>query len=281
MSAVVISAQDVNRLRQLTGAGMMDCKKALSEANGDFEAAVDILRKRGQKVSSKRADRETTEGVVFVDTYANDSKGVIFALGCETDFVARNEEFVAIGKALLAAAVANNATSSEALLALQHQGRSFAENITDLIGKIGEKIEVVNFSFVEGEKLAYYVHSNLKVGVLVSLANVGSADYNAAGKDVGMQIAAMNPVAVDKDDVDATILERELEIGKAKAREEGKPENIVDKIAQGFVQKFYKDSTLLNQQFVKDAKLSVREYLNSLNKGMTVTVFKRVSLVAE
>ncbi len=281
MSAVVISAQDVNKLRQVTGAGMMDCKKALSEANGDFEAAVDILRKRGQKVSSKRADRETTEGVVFVKTYENDTKGVIFSLGCETDFVARNEEFVAIGKALLEAATAKDAASAEALLAIMHDGRPFSDHITDLIGKIGEKIEVSNYSLVHGEKLAYYVHSNLKVGVLVSLSNVGGADYNAAGKDVGMQAAAMNPVAVDKGDVDATILARELEIGKAKAREEGKPENIIEKIAQGFVEKFYKDSTLLNQQFVKDPKLTVRQYLDSLNKGMTVSVFKRVSLVAE
>lgn len=276
---MAITAQDVNKLRQMTGAGMMDCKKALVEAEGDFDKAIEILRKKGQKVSASRADRETNEGIVIVKTNEDNTVGVLVAFSCETDFVAKNEEFVALGEKLATAAFTNKPADADALKALKAEGDlTFNDKITELIGKIGEKLDIVAYEVMEGEAVVPYIHAGSKLGVLVSLKNTNGADVLEAGKDVGMQIAAMNPVAVDKDGVDATVVEKEIEIGKDQARQEGKPEEMLEKIALGKLNKFYKENTLLSQAFVKDNGVSIAQYLDSVSKGMTVAEFKRISI---
>lgn len=274
-----ISAQDVNKLRQMTGAGMMDCKKALTEAEGDFEKAIEILRKKGQKVSASRSDRDAKEGSVFVKVTDDKKEGFLIALNCETDFVAKNEEFQALGKQIVEAAFANKPASKEALLALSAGGNlSLNDKIVELVGKIGEKIEVSEYIHMKGEAVVAYIHAGSKLGVLVSLKGVNGKDVTDAGKDVGMQIAAMNPIAVDESSVDTSVIEKELEIAKAQILAEGKPANMVDKIAQGKLQRFYKDNTLLHQAFVKDNTKTVAQYLDSLTKGLTVAEFKRVTI---
>ncbi|MEX2336126.1 MAG: translation elongation factor Ts [Fulvivirga sp.] len=275
---MAITAKDVNKLRQMTGAGMMDCKKALTEANGDFDQAIDLLRKKGQKVSASRADRDVTEGSVFVRTNNDNTEGILIALNCETDFVGKNEEFQNLGNAILDIAFEKQPVDIDGLKKEKLGAVTVDEKITELVGKIGEKIEISEYVKVQGEAVVPYIHSGSKLGVLVSLKGTNGADVQEAGKDVGMQIAAMNPVAVDKDGVDASLVEKELEIGKEQALAEGKPENIVDKIAQGKLQKFYRDNTLLNQQFVKDSSLTVAGYLDSVSKGLTVNDFKRVAI---
>ncbi|WP_448700997.1 translation elongation factor Ts [Mucilaginibacter sp. AW1-3] len=283
MSTVQISAADVNKLRQQTGAGMMDCKKALTETNGDFEAAIDYLRKKGAKVAASRQDRESNEGVVIARSSADGKRGVIIELNCETDFVAKNAEFVAFGNAIANAAIEGNVTSVEELYNLEIDGDVNRIKIGDAViektGKIGEKIGVSKIEVVEGAKVVAYIHGNFRLGVLVALS-ADAAGADEAGKDVSMQIAAMNPVAIDKDGVDATTVERELEIAKEQIRAEGKPEEMVEKIAAGKLNKFYKDSTLLNQEFVKDSSKTVAAFLNGVEKGLTVTAFKRVALGA-
>ena len=273
-----ITAQDVNKLRQMTGAGMMDCKKALTEAEGDFEKAIEILRKKGQKVSASRADRQTTEGSVFVKSNDDNSSAVLVALACETDFVAKNEGFQDLGNQILEIAFANRPADVAGLLALPMDDLTVGEKITENIGKIGEKLEIVAFEIMTGDSVVSYVHAGSKLGVLVSLSGANGADVQQAGKDVGMQIAAMNPVAVDKSGVDESIINKELEIGREQALAEGKPENIVDKIAQGKLHKFLKDNTLLVQPFVKDNSMTVSSYLDSVSKGLTVSSFKRISI---
>ncbi len=276
---MAITAADVNRLRQMTGAGMMDCKKALTEADGDFEAARDILRKQGQKIADKRADNATAEGLVLVSVSEDGTSGKLVALACETEPVAKVEGFRLLAKQVLDAAVKNNAGTKEDLLgALEADGRSVQDHITDLMGKIGEKIDVVAYETLTAEKVASYIHSDNKKGVLVGFKNVGSADVAAVGKDVAMQIVAMSPVAVDKDGVDAGTVQREIEIGKEQARAEGKPEAMLEKIAEGKLNKFYKERTLLNQEFVKDSSLTIAKLLDSKQKGMTVSDFKRVNI---
>lgn len=275
---MAITAQEVNKLRQMTGAGMMDCKKALTEAEGDFEKAIDILRKKGQKVSASRADRETKEGTIVTHVSADGATGTLLSLTCETDFVAKNEDFVAFANTLLDLAVANKATSVDQILALPFENITTADKIVEMTGKIGEKIEISHYEVVSGEAVVPYIHSNGKLGVLVSLVNTNGAAVEEAGKDVAMQIAAMNPVAVDKDGVDASVVEREIEVGKDQARQEGKPEEMLEKIALGKLNKFYKENTLLSQQFVKDNSLSIAQYLDKVSKGMTVAAFKRVSI---
>jgi elongation factor Ts len=275
---MAITAQDVNKLRQMTGAGMMDCKKALTEAEGDFEKAVDILRKKGQKVSASRADRETKEGVVVTRVADGGAKGILLSLTCETDFVAKNEEFGSFANTLIDMAAANNAATKEDILALPFDTITVAEKIIEMTGKIGEKIEISHYEVITAEKVVTYIHSNGKLGVLVGMVNTSGAQVEDAGKDVAMQIAAMNPVAVDKDGVDASMIEREIEIGKEQARAEGKPEDMLEKIALGKLQKFYKESTLLSQQFVKDNSVSIAQYLNNVSKGLTVNAFKRISI---
>lgn len=283
MSTVQISAADVNKLRQQTGAGMMDCKKALTETNGDFEAAIDYLRKKGAKVAASRQDRESNEGVVIARSSADGKRGVIIELNCETDFVAKNAEFVAFGNAIANAAIEGNVTSVEELYNLEIDGDVSRIKIGDAViektGKIGEKIGVSKIEVVEGAKVVAYIHGNFRLGVLVALS-ADAAGADEAGKDVSMQIAAMNPVAIDKDGVDASTVQRELEIAKEQIRAEGKPEEMVEKIAAGKLNKFYKDSTLLNQEFVKDSSKTVAAFLNGVEKGLTVTAFKRVALGA-
>ena len=275
-----ITAADVNKLRTMTGAGMMDCKKALVEADGDFEAARDILRKQGQKIADKRAENETSEGLVLVSVSEDGTQGKLVALACETESVAKVADFRALVQLILDEAVKTNAGTKEDLLAAhQADGRSLQEHVTELMGKIGEKLDVT-YATLHAEKVASYIHSDNKKGVLVGLKNVGDTDIAAVGRDVAMQIVAMKPVAVDKDGVDSATVEREIEIGKEQARAEGKPEAMLEKIAQGKLNKFYKEQTLLNQEFVKDNSKTIAQLLDGVAKGMTVSDFKRVAIGA-
>ena len=275
-----ITAADVNKLRTMTGAGMMDCKKALVEADGDFEAARDILRKHGQKIADKRAENETSEGLVLVNVSEDGTKGKLVALACETESVAKVANFRELAQQILDTAVRINAGTKEDILAAKaSDGLSIQEHVTDLMGKIGEKLEVT-YATLTAEKVASYIHSDSKKAVLVGLKNVGSADAAAVGRDVAMQIVAMKPVAVDKDGVDSATVEREIEVGKEQARTEGKPEAMLEKIAQGKLNKFYKENTLLNQEFVKDNSMTIAQLLDSKSKGMTVSDFKRVAIGA-
>ena len=275
---MAITAQDVNKLRTMTGAGMMDCKKALTEAEGDFEKAIEILRKKGQKVSASRSDRDAKEGSVFIKTSDDHKEAILIALNCETDFVAINEEFQSLGKAITNVAYNNKVADVNALLAEKLGDLTVQEKITELIGKIGEKIEISEFVRMTGEAVVPYIHAGSKLGVLVSLKGVNGTDVTDAGKDVGMQIAAMNPVALDENSVDKSIIEKELEIAKAQIIAEGKPENMVEKIAEGKLKRFYKDNTLVHQPFVKDNSKTVAQYLDSVTKGLAVAEFKRVSI---
>ena len=275
-----ITAADVNKLRTMTGAGMMDCKKALVEADGDFEAARDILRKHGQKIADKRAENETSEGLVLVSVSEDGTQGKLVALACETESVAKVANFRELAQQILDTAVRINAGTKEDILAAKaSDGLTVQEHVTDLMGKIGEKLEVT-YATLTAEKVASYVHSDNKKAVLVGLKNVGSADAAAVGRDVAMQIVAMKPIAVDKDGVDASVAEREIEVGKEQARAEGKPEAMLEKIALGKLNKFYKDNTLLNQEFVKDNSMTIAQLLDSKSKGMTVSDFKRVAIGA-
>ncbi|HMP29544.1 MAG TPA: translation elongation factor Ts, partial [Saprospiraceae bacterium] len=268
----------VKALRDQTGAGMMDCKKALSEANGDYEKAIEILRKQGQKLSIKRADREAKEGAVIALVSADKTKGVVVRLSSETDFVAKNEDFVALTTKFASIALENFPANLEALLALPFDGSvTIADKVQEQVGVIGEKIELAEYEKIEAAQVAAYIHMGNKAGVLVGL-NKASDSFDAPGKDVAMQIAAMKPVAVDEKGVSSEIIEKEIEIGKEIARQEGKAEEMLEKIAMGKLSKFYKENTLLPQAFVKDNKKSVAEYLKSFDKDLTVTEFKHVKL---
>ena len=275
---MAITAAEVNKLRKMTGAGMMDCKKALTEVNGEFEKAIELLRKKGQKVSDSRADRETSEGVVFAKTNADATEGVLLAFSCETDFVAKNKEFVELGHRITELVFHHKPINVEEILSLPLDELTVKEKIMELTGKIGEKIEVKTFETLYGEAVVTYIHSNAKLGVLVILNNINGVGINDAGKDIAMQIAAMNPIAVNKEDIDASIVNKEIEISKERARQEGKPEKIIEKIVMGRLNKFFKENTLLNQDFVKDSSLTVLQYLDSVSKGMTVKEFKRVEI---
>ncbi|MBD2699051.1 elongation factor Ts [Spirosoma sp. BT702] len=276
---MAITAADVNKLRQETGAGMMDCKKALTEADGDFEKAKEILRKQGQKIADKRADNTTAEGVVLAHVSPDGKSGKVIALACETEPVSKVADFQNLAMAVISTAVATDAADKATLLATpQADGRSLQDHITDLMGKIGEKIDVASFETVSADKVVSYIHSNGKLGVLVGLTNTNGSDVSEVGRDVAMQIAAMKPVALDKDGVDATIVQREIEIGKEQARQEGKPEAMLEKIAMGKLNKFYKENTLLNQEFVKDSSLTIAQLLEKTSKGLTVSSFKRVAI---
>ena len=277
---MAISAADVNKLRQMTGSGMMDCKKALTEAGGDFEAAIDILRKAGQKVAAKRADNETNEGSVLIAISADGTNGKLVALACETEPVSKVADFTDLANALLASAVANNVADKDALLASTlADGRVAQEAMIELTGKIGEKINVAGYENVTAEQVVSYIHSNNKIGVLVAFTNTQGADVQEVGRDIAMQITAMKPVALDKGDVDSATIEREIEIGRDQARQEGKPEAMLDKIAAGRLEKFYKESTLLSQQFVKDGSINIKQLLEQTQKGLTISSFKRIALV--
>jgi elongation factor Ts len=276
MSEVKISAADIQKLREMTGAGMMDCKKALQEAEGDYENAVDVLRKKGIAKAAKREDRETKEGVVIAQTNADQTRGIIVALMCETDFVARNEGFIALTQKMADIALENYPATLEELLNLPFEsGVTIGVKVGEQNGIIGEKIDLGRYERIEGAQVLTYNHSNNKRSVLVALSKAG---HEEAGRNVAMQIAAMNPVSVSKDDVDPKMVEKEIEIGKELARNEGKPEDMLDKIAMGRLNKFFQESTLLSQKFVKNNDQTVLQYLQSLDSGLTVTGFKHVSL---
>jgi len=273
-----INAADVAKLRRLTGAGMLDCKKALEEADGDFEKAQEIVRKRGQAIANKRADREATEGVVLAKVSADHKTGMMIALNCETDFVAKNADFVNLANSILDVALASNPADLEALKGLTIDGMKVAEKVTERSGITGEKFELSYFGSVKAEAVQAYIHPGSKLATLVGFNKAG-IDIQVY-KDVAMQVAAMNPVSLDKEDVSEKILNQELEIGREQARREGKPEEMVEKIAQGKLNKFFKESTLLNQEFVKDNKLTIKQYLQSVNKELTATGFLRFTLNA-
>ncbi len=275
---MTITAKDVNKLRQMTGAGMMDCKKALVEADGDFDKAIELLRKKGQKVSASRADRATTEGVVTIKTNDEGTEAVLIGLACETDFVAKNEDFQNLADEIITIAYNEKPANIEALKNLNKGDGTLGDYITEMVGKIGEKIEITAYEVLSGEKVIPYIHAGSKLGVLVSLTGANGTDVETAGKDVAMQIAAMNPISISRDDVSEEVISKEMEIGREQARQEGKPENILDKIAEGKVNKFLKDNTLLNQAFVKNNKQSISQYLNEVQNGLTVTAFKRVNI---
>lgn len=270
---MAITATDVAKLRKMTGAGMMDCKNALGESNGNFEQAVEIIRKRGQLVASKRADRDAMEGVVLAKS--NGTLGAIIVLNCETDFVAKNDNFVAVASEILDAALSNKPADLEALKGIKIDGRSIGDRVTEQVGIIGEKIELSFYQKIEAAQVVPYIHPGNKLATLVGLNKVVD---EKVGRDVAMQVAAMNPVAVDKADVPAETIEKEKEIGREQARNEGKPENMLDKIAEGKLNKFFKESTLLNQEFTKDNSKTVRQYLQATDKDLTVTGFIRYAL---
>ncbi len=275
----MVTTQDINKLRQQTGAGMMDCKKALTEAMGDFVKAIEILRKTGQKVSAARADRATTEGVVLAKTNDEHNYGIMLALSCETDFVAKNEAFQQLGQSILEAAFLYQPTTPEDLLSLTVEGNcTIQERITELVGKIGEKVAITNYTTLSSATVVPYMHTGSKLGVLVGLEGSHGKQVIEAGKDVAMQIAAMNPVAVDQNGINPETIASELAIAKEQARNEGKPEAILDKIAQGRLNKFFQENTLLNQPFVKNNSLTIAQYLASVAKNLTVVAFKRVSI---
>jgi elongation factor Ts len=271
-----INAADVAKLRRVTLAGMMDCKKALEEADGNFDKAIEIIRKKGQAVANKRADRDATEGVVLSKTSSNGKLGAIIVLNSETDFVAKNSDFLSLANKILDVALAKNPSDLNALLELPVDGTKISDKVVEYIGVIGEKLDLSYFEKIEAAHVQAYIHPGNRLATLVGFTKAG-ADLQVY-KDVAMQIAAMNPVAVDKNDVPEKVIAQELEIGKEQARRDGKPEEMLEKIAQGKLSKFFKESTLLNQDFVKDNKMTIRQYLESISKDMTVTAFKRYSL---
>ena len=271
-----ISAADVAKLRRMTLAGMMDCKKALEESNGDFTKAVEIIRKKGQAVANKRADREATEGVVLSKVTANGKLGAMIVLNSETDFVAKNAEFIALANKILDLALAKNPANLDGLKALQFDNTKVGDKVVEFMGIIGEKIELAYFDKIVAPQVHAYIHPGNKLATIAGFSKAG-LDIQIY-KDISMQIAAMNPVAVDKEDVPEKIIAQELEIGKEQAKRDGKPDNMLEKIAQGKLAKFYKESTLMNQEFVKDSKITVRQHLQATDKELKVTSFKRFNL---
>lgn len=268
-------AADVAKLRNTTGAGMMDCKKALTEAEGDFEKAIEILRKKGQKVAANRADRESTEGAVIAKVNADQTSGVVIALNCETDFVAKNDDFVKLAHDLAERALQFN--TKEEFLASDYHGISVSEKLIEQTGVIGEKIEIGAFEKLSGNFVGFYIHAGNKIAALTSLsANVAGAEE--AAKSVSMQVAAMNPIALDETQVSQEVIDRELEIEKDILTKEGKPANIIDNILKGKMQKFYKENTLVHQAFIKDSGVTVSDYVKSVNADLKVTGFKRAAL---
>jgi elongation factor Ts len=278
MSTVTISAQDINKLRQMTGAGMMDCRKALTETNGDFEAAIDWLRKQGQKVAAKRSDREAKEGVVIAKTTADNKTGIIVCVSCETDFVSKNADFVSFAQTIADAAVDKNVKSLDDLNNVNVNGSKVADLVNDKLASIGEKIGITKFERVDAPYVASYIHGAYRIGVLVGLSQAASE----AGKDIAMQIAALSPVAVDAGSVPANIIAREKDIALEQLKNDpkmaGKPADMLDKIAAGKLNAFFKEHTLVAQGFVKDGNKTVGEYLKTVDANLKVTEFKRVAL---
>ncbi len=271
-----IKAADVAKLRKATGAGMMDCKKALVEADGDFDKAIETIRKKGKAIANKRADREASEGVVLSGVTDDKKNGVVVVLNCETDFVAKNADFIALTKKFLDAALQNLPETLDELKALTIDGTSINDLVLEQTGIIGEKLDLSYYGKVSGEYAVNYIHPGNRLATVVTFNKI--IENEQVGKDIAMQIAAMNPVAIDKDDVAPEIVEKELEIGREQARQEGKPENMLDRIAQGKLGKFFKENTLLNQAFVKDSKKDIRTYLKETDPELKVVAFKRYGL---
>ena len=272
---MAITAADVNKLRKHTNAGMMDCKKALEEANGDFDKAVEILRKKGQKIAAKRADREATEGCVLSGTTSDNTFGAVVSLNCETDFVAKNDTFVELAQSILAKALEENPQTIEELHKVKMEnGKTVEENLTEKTGVIGEKLEIGGYEVMEAPYVSSYIHSGNKLATIVGMSDTDEE----AGRNVAMRVAAMNPVALNREGVPQDVVEKELELGRDQARQEGKPEDLLDKIAQGRLNKFYKENTLMEQEYIRDSKLNITKYLQSVKDGLTLTGFKRVGL---
>ena len=272
-----VTTADITKLRKMTGAGMMDCKNALVESEGNIDKAIEIIRKKGQAVAMKRSDRETSEGVVVVKMGPDGKQAAVVALACETDFVSKTEGFISLANAIGDAAIINKPANIDTLKQIQINNLSIADLILDKVASTGEKTDVVFYELISAEYISFYIHQGSKIGTVVGF-NKAINDAQV-GKDVAMQIAAMNPVAIDKTDVPQDVIDKEIEIGKEQARAEGKPEAMLEKIAMGKLNKFYNESTLLNQEFVKDSKTTVRQYLESVDKELKVTAFKRCSLV--
>lgn len=272
---MAVTMADIQKLRKMTGAGMMDCKNALNEANGDFDKAVEIIRKKGQAVAAKREDREAGEGCVLAKTEGN--YAAVVALNCETDFVAKNEDFIALTQKILDAAVENKPESLEALLEVKVDGDTVSQLITDRIGTTGEKMELGDYQFISAPSVVSYIHMGNKLATIVGFNKEVSEDV---AKDIAMQVAAMNPIAITEETIPDEVKEREMNIARDKARQEGKPENLLDRIAEGTLQRFFKDVTLMQQAYVKDNKMSIEQFLKQNDKELTVTEFKRVSLNA-
>lgn len=271
-----VKTADIVKLRKLTGAGMMDCKNALTESNGDLEKAIELIRERGKAIANKRSDREAGEGAALAATTADGKRGAIVVLNCETDFVAKNQDFIGLATKILNKALESNPADLNELLSLEVEGRKIQDLVFDQSGVTGEKFEVSYYEKIQGEKVIPYIHPGNKLAALVAFNKAEVTEQ--VGKDVAMQVAAMNPVSLNADDVPEKIRQQEFEIGREQARLEGKPENMLDKIAQGKLQKFFKESTLMNQEFIKDSKMSIADYLKSADKDLKVLGFKRVSL---
>ncbi len=269
---------DVVKLRKVTGAGMMDCKNALKDAEGDFDRALEIIREKGKLIANKRADRDAAEGVVLAKVTADNKSGAIVVLNCETDFVAKNDNFVAFADSILAVALENKPENLEALKALELNGTAIGTLVTEQTGVIGEKLELSYFNSIAAENTIAYIHPGNKLATLVGF-NKPDVDASVA-KDVAMQVAAMAPVAIDKDGIDAELVAKEIEIAKEKYRQEGKPEAMLEKIAQGSINKWYREVTLLNQTYVKDGKISIKDFLKQNDSELTVTAFDRYTLNA-
>ena len=272
-----ISAQEVVNLRQITGAGMMDCKKALAESGGNINKAIEVLRKQGKKLSQARSDRRTSEGRVLLRTSSDKREGMLLALACETDFVAKNEDFNLLAEKIADTAFSEKPSDTAELLALSSKGLPIEEHLNGLVAKVGERISISNYCCLQGDYLVGYLHAGAKLGVIVSLSGAEAETCEEVGKNVAMQIAAMNPLSLDKDSIPEEVVRKELEIGKELARKEGKPEQILEKIAEGRLQKFFKEKTLLQQPYVKDNSLSVEKYVRSVALELRIKAFLRVS----
>ncbi|MCB0696718.1 MAG: elongation factor Ts [Chitinophagaceae bacterium] len=276
--SVTISASDVNKLRQQTGAGMMDCRKALMESDGDFEKAIDYLRLHGQKVAAKREDREAKEGVVIAKTNADNTKGVLVNLSAETDFVSKNQDFIDFAQSLADIALAGDINTIDELKAANMDGATVADKLLEVVAKIGEKIDIVKYEVMTATAVVAYIHSGYRIGVLVSMNKAANEAITEAGRDAAMQIAAMNPLAVNAEGISQETIDREKALAIEQIKAEGKPADMAEKIAMGKLNKFFKDNTLLDQPFVKDSGVTVGAYLNSVDKGLTVTAFNRIAV---
>ena len=273
-----ITASEINKLRQMTGAGMMDCKAALTEAGGDMQAAIDWLRKKGQKVAEKRADREANEGFVLAGTDSSKTYGCILMLNCETDFVAKNEDFGRFANEVLTLAIQQKPADLAALKAMDLGGRTVAEAVAEQVGKIGEKVDFNAYQAIEAPAVFAYNHHGNRIAAIAGFNKADVDGLDALGKDICMQIVAMNPIAISQEGIDQETIQREIEIGMEQARQEGKPEEMLEKIAKGKLNKFFKERTLLNQESIKDGKKSVSQVIQEVSKDLSVTAFYRIAL---